>query len=236
MLRALCDTRHLGLAGFAGYAARRLAADVVGLPLELDDVADLVVGAACLTTGAWFRRRDGRGRSSAVVLRTAIADDFRAVQRIAATCTLVAGIALDCVDLRSIHFLHKAGVGAVVNRRTEENLIAHLRVGREELPLLLVILRRPSAARAAGTLRLAKQPQGVLITERGHKAPVHEHIAPFVAVLLSVVPLRVLFVEVSGVLCPVRATGVGGLTVELTVGRLFDVAEFADCDGDHGRD
>ena len=124
-------------------------------------------------------------------------------------------------------------MGAVVNRRSEENLIAHLRVGREELPFLLVILRRPSAASAAGTLRLAKQPQGVLITERGHKAPVHEHIAPFVAVLLAVVPLRVLFVEVSGVLCPVRTTGVGSLVVELTVGRLFDVAEFADCDGDH---
>ena len=45
-----------------------------------------------------------------------------------------------------------------------------------------------------------------------------EHIAPRIAVLLAVVPLRVFLVEISGVLGIVPGPGVGGLIIQRFVG------------------
>ena len=150
---------------------------------------------------------------------------------------MVGGVALDGVDLAAVHFLDEAGVADVALgvRGAEKDLVAGLGILGVIAALLLVVHEGVGAAGARGSLGLAKQAQRVRISEGGQHTPVDEHIAPCEAIFLAVVPLRVLLVEVSGVLGIVGTARVGGRVVELAVALFLVVADLCRSDGENGR-
>ena len=120
-------------------------------------------------------------------------------------------------------------------RGAEKDLVAGFGILGVITALLLVVHEGVGAAGACGSLGLAEQAQRVRISEGGQHTPVDEHIAPCEAVFLAVVPLRVLLVEVSGVLGIVGAARVGGRVVELAVALFLVVADLCRSDGENGR-
>ena len=146
----------------------------------------------------------------------------------------VRGVALDGDDRGPVHALDDAGV-AHVAAGGEEDLIAGLRVLGEVAALLFVVLQGPAAAGAVGA-GLTLDLLGLLGVTAGElvEAPVDEHVAPCVAVLVAVVVAG--GVEVAGVLGPVVAPGVGGLVVELGVAGLLFVADLSRRDLEQSRD
>ena len=171
---------------------------------------------------------DRNHSSGSVIGRSAITEDTTIGQRVIPPRYLIAGVALNCVDLLLIHGFNNAGVRGVVQRRTEENLISRLRIAGMELSLILEVAQRVGASRACRALRLAEQRQRLLIAECRQETPVNEHVAPCKAVLLPVVPAGILLVEVSGVLGVVGVSGIGTLVIQRAVGGLLLVSDLLD--------
>ena len=216
---------------------RRLGVQVAHQPSHAIGVSDKAhegVPDGLLRVGdgsGWRDHGRRRGLSRRVIGGTAITEDAAVTERVAAPRHPIAGVALDGIYLRCRYLLHDAGVRGVVEGRAEEDLVAGLGSTGMEPPLVLVVAQGIGAPRPGALFRLAEQAQGVLIAVSRQEAPIHEHIAPGVAILFPVVPPRVLLVEVAGVLGVVCGPGVGGLVVELAVALFLLVSDLTHGDG-----
>ena len=112
----------------------------------------------------------------------------------------------------------------------EENLVAGPR-RVVELSLVVVVFSAPFAA---GTIvdrpvcGLTGEFERGLLTIGLHKAPVHEHIAPGVAILAAVVEIQC--IQLASILGVILIASIGRLIVEIGIAFLLEITDFGFCD------
>lgn len=74
----------------------------------------------------------------------------------------------------------------------------------------------------------------LFIPESSQETPVHEHIAPSVAIFSAVIPVRIPGIDLIGVLREVRRSCIGSLIIQRGIGRLLLIANLRRSDSDHG--
>ena len=103
----------------------------------------------------------------------------------------------------------------------KEDLITRFRVTGKKLPFVFEISEGIGATSSGAFLRLAQEAQRLLIAKGRQEAPVHEHVAPGIAVLLPVVPVGILLIEVAGILGVVGRTAVVNFVPKSPLARSF---------------
>ena len=111
-----------------------------------------------------------------------------------------------------------------VSGRTEEDLVSLLNLGnRNALARIPEIIVGHRASGSVESLRLARHLHSGRKPERRDKAPVHEHIAPCVALLGGIVgPPFCMIPRIFRVIVP---SGVGRFVIELGVCSLFEITD-----------